>query len=128
VIGMQWRPFRRAEWGIMRHSRMKSRYSKLWYQLPISTNSNIGSSKHHFPSRDLGMARDLFPCNGVLISFFVSVNAYRYCEGGELFYFVLNRKNSHREGSSHDNEAKLFSFESISTKTQYLIGTIFLMI
>ena len=51
----------------------------------------IGPPKHHKVVRNLGMERGLLPCYRVTISPFVY--AYRYCEGGELFHYIIQNKH-----------------------------------
>jgi hypothetical protein len=47
----------------------------------------IGPSEHHKVVRDLGMAINLLLGYRVSITMLLTKN--RYCEGGELFYFIL---------------------------------------
>lgn len=54
----------------------------------------IGSPEHHKVVRNLGMAIYLFLSNRVIIRFSSKFLSFtRYCEGGELFYYIIKKKN-----------------------------------
>ena len=52
----------------------------------------VGPPAHHQALRNLGVERSLLPCAGVSYLGDLYLLA-RYCEGGELFNFILERKH-----------------------------------